>query len=130
MEALQLWRWVGAQLLSEESARLVVGNQGVGLASGGIQRAHVQASKTLVQRVGGDQRFQLRNQTGVGAAGELRLDPVAGRVQPELLGAQDVGRSEVCQRFSTPERQSSLQQLGGPAWITGGQRRPPLGEKP
>src|SRR5262249_22565372 len=100
MEALQLWRGVGAELLSEESARLVVRNQGVGLAAGGVERAHVQAPNTLVQRVGGDQCFQLRNQTGVRAAGELRLDPVAGRVQPELLeakhlGAQNVGPSEV-----------------------------------
>jgi hypothetical protein len=60
---LELSRGVDAEPASQQLAGLVVDLEGLGLAARGVQGAHEQGAGTFGQRVGGQQRAQLADQT-------------------------------------------------------------------
>lgn len=58
---LDVERWLGAGLNSQEESVVVIRTQGVGLAASACQRLQEQASLAVTVRVGGDERFQDRD---------------------------------------------------------------------
>jgi hypothetical protein len=84
LQPLQLRAGVKAQLLAEQPAGPPVDLQRLGLPARLVQGAHELPAEPLAQRVLGDQRLQLPDDRGVAAKGQVGLDPVLHRRQPQL----------------------------------------------
>ena len=74
----QLGRGVGAQLVGEPPAELLVGGQRLGGAPGRRERPEPQRAEPLAQRVRAAELLQLGHQGGRPAQAQLRLDAVLG----------------------------------------------------
>jgi len=126
VELLQRRAGVGAQLLGQPLAELLVVPQRVGLAAAAVQGEHELAGQALVQRVRGGTGGQLAEQGGMLAAvqGEvvavqpggvpLRVQRVADAVQPGC-----VQRGE---RLAAPQPERLLEQGRGVLLVVGGVR--------
>ena len=92
--------------------------QRLGLAARAVERQHELAAQTLAQRVRRDQRLQLADQVGMPAAGQLGVDALLERRQPQLLEPQDLRLrerlvGEVGERRAPPQGQRLAQLRGG-----------------
>ena len=97
-------------------ARVPEGGQRVGLTAGAVQRQHEQAAQPLPQRMVGDEVPQFRDQVGVIADREVKLDAFlqdadARFGEPVALRVQVWAVQTVADR-SAPEPQRSTQRLG------------------
>jgi hypothetical protein len=64
------------------------------LSTRAIQRDHQLPPELFAERVFGDQGFELADQRGVPAEGELRPNPLLDRRQPNLLQTRDCALRE------------------------------------
>jgi len=76
IDLLELGGRVHPELVGEQFAALVVDGDRLGLASGGVQRAHELGAGAFGQRVGGQQHAELTDQAGPFAQGQVGLDAV------------------------------------------------------
>ena len=74
MKPLKRLRGLDAEFFAQQAACVSEGSQRVGLTAGSVQRQHEQAVQPLPQRVLGDQIPQLRDQVGVTADRQVKLD--------------------------------------------------------
>ena len=76
VDLLELGGRVHPELVGEQFAALVVRGDRLGLAPGGVERAHELGAGAFGQRVGGEQHAKLTDQAGSLAEGQVGLDPV------------------------------------------------------
>ncbi len=117
MERGQLGPRIDAELLREQPAALTEDGQRVGLAAEPVEDGHVLAAQPLVGGMAADQRGQLRHQLGVASEGQVGVEPVGGRRQPQVLQPGRLpGQRRVAQPGQggpPPQRQRRAEQLGG-----------------
>jgi hypothetical protein len=131
----QLGGGVGAELLGERPPAVLEHGQGLGLPAAGVQRPHQLSAQPLPQRVRGDQLLQLRDQGGVAAERQLRLDPVLDGADAQLLQADRLRPGEgqvleVGERRPAPQVERLAQQPGGARCLAGGEGATPLRGEP
>ena len=119
LEPLELLARLQSQLLRELAAGLAVGVERLGLPAGAVEREHQLAAQALPQRMLGDERLELADQLGVAAAGQIGVDPLLERRQPQLLETGDLGLrerlvGEVGERRPAPKRERLAQLLRPP----------------
>ena len=86
----------------------------VRVAAGAVERDHELAAELFTQGVFGDAFLQLGHELGVVTELQLRLDPLFGRGEAELLQAGDLELGpflvlELLERPSTPQRERAFQ---------------------
>src|SRR5207244_2582520 len=101
LERLERPPRLDAQLLDERAAGLLVGGERLGLTAGTVERDHQLGPQLFTERMIGNQRLELADQTGVPPKCDLGLDPLLERVEMELLETQNL-----------PEREALLRELG------------------
>ncbi len=121
LELRDLRRRVDAELLGEEAPPGSGDAERLGLPTGTVEGEHEQGANPLAQRVRLEQRLEVGNRGGVRAEGDLGVETVLERTQPELVEAADLrlgelGVGHVKQRVAAPQAEG-LGQLG-----TGGGR--------
>ena len=99
-----------AELLDEAPPRLAVDSERLGLPPRPIEGEHLLSPHALSQGMLRRKGLELRDQPVVVAEGELGLDPLLGRHQPQLLEAVDISSGErlvreVGQGLAAPERE-------------------------
>ena len=110
LELLERLARVDAELLDVDSARVLVGVQGLRLPAGPVQRRHQIPPRPFAERVLGDERLELSDQVGVATQVEVGLDPKLQCGQPDLLEPGD-GRlgellvGDVRERRAPPQRE-------------------------
>ena len=124
---LELGRWVHSELIGEQFAALVIHGNRLGLASGGVERAHELGAGTFGQRVGREQHAELTDQAGSLTEDQVGLDPVrqdAGAQfgQPGRGGGREVRSGRVGQRLAPPGEQRVPQDPRGLPRVAAGQR--------
>ena len=85
LEPLQGGPGFQAELADHHLAGRPVGAERFGLPSAAVQGEHQLAVQALAQRVHRDQCLELADDVGVTAEGQVGLDPVFGRAEPEFL---------------------------------------------
>ena len=110
LELAELGARIDAELLDERLARGAVGGERVGLPSRAVEREHELRARALAQRLGSDERLELRDELGVAAERKIGLDPLLERDRAELLEPRDLGLGErlveeVGERRAAPERE-------------------------
>ena len=105
-----------AELVHHGPARVVVGRERLGLASGTVEREHQLGSESLAERVLAHQRTQLRHQLGGRAALQLGRDQLLAGLDPQLLQPCDgLARErlvlEARERPAAPQREPRPQCL-------------------
>ena len=95
MQPAQVRPGVDAELLDQDRAGPLVGQQRIGLPTRAIQRQHELRPQPLPQRLLADQPLQLGHQLPMTPQPQLRLDPILQGDQPELGQAVALGRAEV-----------------------------------
>src|SRR5439155_17775435 len=96
LQLLELPAGLETQLRVEGLPGALIDVERVARTSGAIQREHELAVEALVERVLGDQPFELGNELDVASLREVRLDSVLSRAQPRFL--EPPGRLS-CKRF-------------------------------
>ena len=124
---LELGGRIHPELIGEQFTALVVHGDRLGLASGGVQRAHELGAGTFGQRVGGQQHAELTDQAGSLTEGQVGLDPVREHAgaqlgQPGRGRGREVRSGGVGQRLAPPGEQRVPQDPRGPARVAVGQR--------
>ena len=107
MQLPQLGARLHADLVDQRAARVAVGLKRLRLAAGAIQREHPQAVQALAQRLLPRERVELGKDVAVAPGGEVGLDRLLARRQPQLLEPADLQRRErlagdVVERRSAP----------------------------
>src|SRR5439155_26767109 len=72
------------ELVNERPAGVLVGGERLGLTAGTVERNHQLGPQLFTQRMVGDERLELADQTGVPSKSDLGLDPFLERVEMEL----------------------------------------------
>ena len=101
---------------STSGPRAPKGLERLGLATGAVQAEHQLAAEPLAQRMLPHERLQLADDLGMTARGELGVDPLLERGQPQLLQPHDLRLGErlireVRERRPAPQRQRLAQHL-------------------
>ena len=127
IDLLELGGRVHPELVGEQFAALVVRGDRLGLASGGVQRAHELGAGAFGQRVGGEQHAELTDQAGALAEGQVGLDPVrqdagAQLGQPGRGRFGEIRSGGVGQRLAPPGEQRVPQDPRGLPRVAVGQR--------
>ena len=121
-----------AKLIHQQPPALAVASERLRLPSAAVEREHQLPPRLLAQRLLLDERLQLADETLVLAELELRFDPLAERLQPQL-GQPPRRRDrerlapELVQRSSAPERERVAVELSAPPGIRLAARR--LGQR-
>ena len=115
VELLQRAARFDPELVDEHAPALVVGLERVGLPAGAVQREHQLAAEPLTQRVGTHERLDIADDLAVPFELELRLEPLLGRNEPELLEPLRLAERErlelrVRERRAAPECKRLSQQ--------------------
>ena len=109
---------VDPELTHEQLAGRAVRSEGVGLAPAAVERQHEQGPRPLPQRLLRDHRLQLRDDVGVPAAAQFRVDAPLADDQPQLVEAArgrhgDALRGDVAERGPAPQGERIAQQRRG-----------------
>jgi hypothetical protein len=104
-----------SELARQRPAGVPVDRQRIGLAPRAVQREHQLSAEALVQRMLGDELFQLRNDRVVSTELEVGVDSPLEQLEPQLLEAEDLRPCErhVCElrkRRPAPESERLVQQ--------------------
>jgi hypothetical protein len=110
LEPLQRSARLETELLPQQLARLPVSLERLGLSARAVERKHELAAQAFLQRVGGSERLELRDELIGAAERELGVDAIHPRGEPQLLEAPDLGlreleQREFLQRQAAPELQ-------------------------
>ena len=110
LEPPQLAARLEPELARQLAPRRPVGLQRLGLARRAVQREHQLAAQPLAQRVLGDQRLELADELRVPAGGEVGVDALLERREPQLLQPRALGLrerlvGEVGERRPAPQRE-------------------------
>ena len=122
----QLGGRVDPELVGERGAALVRGDR-LGLAAGGVQRAHELAAQPFAQRVGGEQLARSSPTRRSLAEGQVGLDPLRQDAGAQLLQPGDRSGGErragdVGERGSAPQVKGTPQRLGTDRGVALGSR--------
>jgi hypothetical protein len=120
VQCAQLWSGLHTDLNDEDFARVPVGRQRLGLASGAVQREHALRVEPLGQRVRRHERIELADELAMPAGRQAALDGNLGRAQPQILQPANLrgGERLVCdvgERGSAPQRERVTCERVGPA---------------
>ena len=122
LERAQRRRRLDPELLVEQRAEVLERGERVRLPAGAIQRDHQPAPERLAERVARDEGLELGGGLDVAPEGEIGLDPLLERRQPEPLDPSRLDRGkrlrELGERVAPPERERLAQprrSLGGGA---------------
>ena len=110
LQLLQRGRRVEAELLDQGPAMVLERPEGVGLSPAAVEGEHELGLEGLPGRVLGAQRFELRDELGRPAAGQLGVDQGLVGDEPQLaeplgLGSRPVLVGELGVGVALPERQ-------------------------
>ena len=102
------------KLVTQDLPTAPVHLERVCVAAGAVERDHQLAAELFAQRVFGDALLELGHELGMVAELELRLDPLFGGGEAELLQAGDLELGpvlvlELLERPSAPQRQRPFQ---------------------
>ena len=133
MELTQRRTRLDAELVAQRAPAVMERLERVGLAAGGVERAHQLAAQPLAQRVASHLRVELGHQRGVVTEREVRLDPVLERAEPLLLQPRDLRLGEVLigevgERGTAPHRERLPEPLCRRRGITGFERGPAVAQ--
>jgi hypothetical protein len=98
LELSELRARLEAELVDESFPGGLVGGERLGLASRAIERGHELPVETLAQRVPGDKALELGHELAGLTEGEIRLNPLLQRRDPEFLEAPDLLLREPLER--------------------------------
>ena len=98
LERAQLGTGLDPDLFDQGAAGAAVGLECVGLATAAVEREHQLRAQVLAKRLLGDGGLQLRDQVGVAAKRQLRLDACLEGDPAPLLQPRDLRLSEVLVR--------------------------------
>ena len=90
MQLAQFGPRLGAQLIHEHPARVLIGGQCFGLAAVAVQGKHQHGVQVLAQRVGRGHAFELGDDHTVTAKAQLSVDPQLRRLQPQLRQPRNI----------------------------------------
>ncbi len=118
MQALELGRGIGAELVGQHLARALERRQRLGLAARAVEREHQVRPHPLAERVASGERLELGHDRGVTAHRDLGRDPMLGRRQPQLLEPRGLAPEggllrDVGERVRPPQRERVGQGRGG-----------------
>ena len=135
LEALQRWRRIEAELVDEGRPKLLVGAQGLRVASAAVQGEHEQLPGSLTQRVLADRRVQHRHDLGGAAGLELRGRHLLDRIEVQVVETTDIGLGEllvreVRERRPAPQPQRVAQGLGASFGVALAKLSSPLLDEP
>ncbi len=116
------------ELVAQRMSERVVVLERVGLSACPVEREHRLCVQPLAQRVVGGEREDLTERLVVTAEGELRVDPLLERDQPQLLEALGFGLGELlvgelAVGTAAPEAQRLVDQRGSERRVAGGAQR-------
>jgi hypothetical protein len=94
LQLLQLGAGFEPELVAQRTADPVKHRERVGLPPSSIEGDHELAVETLACRMAGGERLELGYELVVSPKGQIRLDPLLERNQPELLEPRDLGLGE------------------------------------
>jgi hypothetical protein len=101
------------ELLDERGARVAVGLERLGLAACSVEREHQLRAEGLPQRMRRDERLELADELRRAAPGEVGIDPLLLRGEPELLQPRGLERKvDVGERRPAPEREGLAKKHG------------------
>ena len=123
VEALQLGARLDAELVDERLPRRRVHLERLGLPPGPVEREHQLRARALAKRVRSDERLELADELGVAAEGEVGVDPLLERREPQLLEARDLVLRERLERAT--RRAASPARAQGPRGRAVPSARPP-----
>ena len=114
MQPLQLGPRFHADLIDERRSGLAVGRERIGLPAPAVERQHELPAQPLAKRVLHDKGLELADQLVVPAGGQLAVDGVLDRLQPQLLEPADLDGGErlvrhVLERPPPPQRERLAQ---------------------
>ncbi len=135
MHGGQRGRRVHPEPLGEQPPGVLVHGQRVALPPGQVEHAHELAAQPLPERVRGGEFPGFRRQFRTPAEGQVRVDPVLGRGQPQFLQPGhrpgcERGVLHIHQRRAAPQGQGLAQQHGAAGRVGGGQGRAALTDQP
>jgi len=135
LEPLESTAGFQAQLVAQSSAHLAVQRQRVGLTPGAVQREHQLAAQPLLQRLTGDQPFELCDQLSARAERKVGVGALHHSQRSQLPETADLAldllnHGQVTQRRPTPQRQRIAQLPHRARRIPGGQHRTPIAQQP
>ncbi len=124
-----------SELVDQAAACLPVEVQRLRLAAGPIEGQHQLAARPFAQGLPLEECLQLGHERTVTPLGEVRVDPVLERLEPQLFQPTRlrVPRSRLVdagERLSAPKTESRTQDRGGPAGLPGGKCVSPLEREP
>jgi len=127
IDLLELGGRIHSELVGEQFSALVVRGDRLGLAPGGVERAHELGAGPFGQRVGGEQHAKLTDQAGSLAEGQVGLDPIrqdagAQLGQPGRGRFGEVRSGGVGQWLAPPGEQRVPQDPRGQPRVAVGQR--------
>ena len=120
LELLQHRARLDPELVHQQPSAFAVAGERLRLPSAAVEREHQLPPRLLAQRLLLHERLQLADETLVPAELELRFDPLAERLQPQL-GQPPRGRDrerlapELVQGGAAPEREGIAVQLSAPS---------------
>ena len=123
---MQLWTRVDAEFLDESLACLLIFLERISLASRAIESTHELPSRSLAERILGDQPLELTDYIAVVTERELGVDAFLHARDPEFLELRPLGLGpggidEIAQRRSAPQSE-------GPSEMADGLSRMSLGQ--
>ena len=135
LEPLQGGPGFQAELADHHLAGRPVGAERFGLPSAAVQREHQLPVQALAQRVHRDQCLELADDVGVAAEGQVGLDPVFDRAEPELLQPPGLHlrerlAAEVAEGGAAPEPKRRAQARGRRSRLVRRELAPALPDQP
>ena len=114
LQRMQLLARVEAELVAQDSPRVAIHVERVGLPAGSVERDHQVAAQALAERMRANKRFELRDEVAMVAERELEVNPPLDAREAKLLETLDLvlGKvvvREVGQRRPAPERKRLVQ---------------------
>ena len=114
LEALELDARLQSELPRQLAPGRPVGAQGLGLASGPVEREHQLPPQALTQGMVGDQDLQLADEIRMATGGEIGVDALLERDEAQLLESGDLRLQpslvdQVGQRWAAPQRERLVQ---------------------
>ena len=127
LELLERRARVDAEAVDERAPRVLIHVERLGLAAGPIESEHEVGSQPFAERVPGDEAFELPDELGMTAEGEIGLDASFLCGQAKLLEPGDLSLceglvGEVRERGAAPEAERLVKQVGCPLGLVRRQR--------
>jgi hypothetical protein len=125
LEVAQLRPGVEPERVAQRASAAAEDGERIALAAAAVEREHELRLQPLAQRVLRRERVELGDELDVLSEGEVGVEPLLQRHEPQLLEARDLGLGErlvrhVRERGAAPERERLAQRRRGGLGLAGG----------